>query len=60
MARYFMGDTRLGWLEKMMMDPSRTPSTRIDPRKNRPQKKLPCSYQVKPRPTERKEVVWTM
>ena len=41
MARYFMSDTRLGWLEKMMMDPSRTPFTRTDPRRNRPQKKPP-------------------
>ena len=27
MARYFMGDTRLAGLERMMMDPSRSPST---------------------------------
>ena len=33
MARYFMGDTRLAGLERMMMDPSRSPSTRIDTRK---------------------------
>ena len=42
MARYFMGDTRLAGLERMMMDPSRSPSTRTDTRKKRPQKKLPC------------------
>ena len=30
MARYFMGDTRLAGLERMMMDPSRSPSTRTD------------------------------
>lgn len=39
MTKYFMGDTRLGWLEKMMMDPSRTSPTRIDSRRNKPQKK---------------------
>lgn len=48
MAKYFMGDTRLGWLEKMMMDPSRTSSTRSDPRRNKPQKKPPCNRTVKP------------
>ncbi|MEY8259665.1 hypothetical protein AALA80_04890 [Oscillospiraceae bacterium 50-60] len=48
MARYFMGDTRLAGLERMMMDPSRTPSIRNDTRKKRPQKKLPCSRPVKP------------
>ena len=41
MARYFMGDTRLAGLERMMMDPSRTPLTRTDTRKKRPQKKPP-------------------
>ncbi len=50
MARYFMSDTRLGWLEKMMMDPFRTPSTRTDPRRNRPQKKPPCNRPVEPQP----------
>ena len=25
MARYFMGDTRLGWLERMMMEPPNPP-----------------------------------
>ena len=43
MARYFMGDTRLAGLERMMMDPSRTPPTRTDTRKKRPQKKPPRS-----------------
>lgn len=52
MARYFMGDTRLAGLERMMMDPSRTPSTRIDSRKKRPQKKLPCNRPAKPQPRE--------
>ena len=35
-----------------MMDPSRSPSTRIDTRKKRPQKKLPCNRPVKPRQRE--------
>lgn len=42
MARYFMGDTRLAGLERMMMDPSRRPSNRSDTRRKRPQKKLHC------------------
>ena len=52
MARYFMGDTRLAGLERMMMDPSRSPPTRTDTRKKRPQKKPPRSQPVKPRPRE--------
>lgn len=52
MARYFMGDTRLAGLERMMMDPSRSASTRIDTRKKRPQKKLPCNRPAKPRQRE--------
>ena len=52
MARYFMGDTRLAGLERMMMDPSRSPSTRTDTRKKRPQKKLPCNRSVKSRQRE--------
>ena len=48
MARYFMGDTRLAGLERMMMDPSRTPPTRTDTRKKRPQKKPSRSQPVKP------------
>ena len=35
-----------------MMDPSRSPSTRTDTRKKRPQKKLPCNRPVKPRQRE--------
>ena len=54
MARYFMGDTRLGWLEKMMMDPSRTPPTRTDSRRTRPQTTPPCNRTVKPQTTGRK------
>ena len=53
MARYFMGDTRLAGLERMMMDPSRTVPTRnTDTRKKRPQKKLHCNRPVKPRQRE--------
>ena len=53
MARYFMGDTRLAGLERMMMDPSRTVPTRnTDTRRKRPQKKLPCNRPVKPRQRE--------
>ena len=49
MARYFMNDTRLAGLERMMMDPSRTVPTRnTDTRKKRPQKNLPCNRPVKP------------
>ncbi len=46
MPRYFMSDTRLGWLEKMMMDSSRPFPPRITPRQKTPQKKLPCSRPV--------------
>ena len=52
MARYFMGDTRLAGLERVMMDPSRRPSNRSDTRRKRPQKKLPCDRPAKPRPRE--------
>ena len=52
MAQYFMGDTRLAGLERMMMDPSRSPSTRTDTRKKSPQKRLPCNRPVKPRQRE--------
>ena len=52
MARYFMGDTRLAGLERMMLDTSRTPSVRTDTRKKRPQKKLPFSRPVKPQSRE--------
>ena len=52
MPRYFMGDTRLAGLERMMMDPARTPSIRTDTRKKRPQKKPPRSQPTKPRSRE--------
>lgn len=48
MARYFMGNTRLAGLERMMMDPSRSPSARTDTRRKIPQKKLPCNRSAKP------------
>ena len=43
MARYFMGDTRLAGLERMMMDPSRTPPTRTDrhPEEETPEEAAP-------------------
>ena len=47
-----MGDTRLAGLERMMMDSSRTPSTRTDTRKKRSQKEPPRSQPAKPRSRE--------
>ena len=41
-----------GACDDAMMDPSRTPSTRTNTRKKRPQKKLPCSRPVKPQSRE--------
>ena len=52
MARYFMGDTRLAGLERMMMDSSRPSTLHSNPRQKRPQKKPPRSQPVKPRPRE--------
>ena len=43
MARYFMGDTCLAGLERMMMDPSRRVPIQTDTRRKRPQKKPPRS-----------------
>ncbi len=40
MARYFMGDTRLAGLERMMMDPSRR-CDRDDPRTVRRERPAP-------------------
>ena len=48
MARYFMGDTRLAGLERIMMDPSRSPAVPTDTRRKIPQKKLPCDRPAKP------------
>lgn len=52
MARYFMGDTRLAGLERMMMDPNRTPSSRTSTQKKGPQKKPPRSQSAKPHSRE--------
>lgn len=52
MARYFMSDTRLGWLEKMMMDTSRPSPPRSFPQRKGPQKKPPRSQPVKPHSRE--------
>ena len=53
MSKYFMGDTKLSGLERMMMDPSRTPSTRTGTREKRPQKKPLHSQPAKPCTRER-------
>ena len=49
MARYFMSDTRLAGLERMMMEPSRRPPGSTDVRKKKPKAKP-----VKPRSHKRK------
>ena len=41
MPKYFMGGTRLGGLERMMMDSSRSAPDCLDPREKKPQKKPP-------------------
>jgi len=38
MARYFMGDTRLGWLERMMMEPPNPPRPNTAPKQKGRQK----------------------
>ena len=58
MTRYFMGDTRLAGLERMMMDPARTPSTRTDTRKKRPQKKPPQKKPPRSQPTKPRSREW--
>ncbi len=40
MARYFMGGTRLAWLERMMIAPSKPMPPRTTPQQSVPQKKL--------------------
>ena len=48
MARYFMRDTRLAALERMIMDPSRTATIcNTDIRRQRPQKKQIRSQAIK-------------
>ena len=54
MGKYFMGGTRLGGLERMMMDPGRTTPVHTAPRRKKPQKKLPCDRPVRPHSSERK------
>ncbi len=39
MPKYFMGGTRLGGLERMMMDPSRPAPDCVAPQKKKPRKK---------------------
>ena len=51
MAKYFMGNTRLGNLERMMMDPSRSAPSRTQSQKNRPCKKPISGQPDQPRPT---------
>ena len=53
MARYFMSDTRLAGLERMMMDPSRKPPGRTDVRKKKPKTKPVYGQLVKPRSYKR-------
>lgn len=38
MARYFMSDTRLGWLERMMREPPKPPRPNTAPRQKGRQK----------------------
>ena len=45
MPKYFMWDTRLSGLERMMMDPPRSASA--EPERNRPRKKAPASQPLK-------------
>ena len=52
MSRYFMQSTRLGWAERMMMDPSRHPTGRNDPQI--PRQKRSSDKTVKPFPSEQK------
>lgn len=46
MSRYFMQSTRLGWAERMMMDPSRSPTDHNDTQS--PRQKRPCDKSAKP------------
>ncbi len=52
MPKYFMGGTRLGGLERLMMDPSRSGK---EPRRYRPPKKPVRSQPPKARSSGRKE-----
>ena len=53
MPKYFMGGTRLGGLERMMMDPSRSAPDCPDPPK-KPQKKPPRDQPAAPYPPEQR------
>ena len=53
MPKYFMGGTRLGGLERMMMDPSRSAPDCVDPPK-KPQKKPPRDQPAAPHPPEQR------
>ena len=46
MSRYFMQGTRLAWAERMMMDPSRSPTDHNDTQSSR--QKRPCDKSAKP------------
>jgi len=48
MPKYFMGDTRLSSLERMMMDPSRSAASPAESRRNQPQKKTQTAQPAKP------------
>jgi len=54
MGKYFMQDSRHAAFERMMMDPSRSTPIRAGQRKERPQKKPPCSRSFRLRSSERK------
>ena len=54
MPKYFMGGTRLGGLERMMMDSSRPAPDCVDPRKKKPQKKPPHDQPAAPHPPEQR------
>ncbi len=57
MSRYFMGDTRLAGLERMMMDPSRPVPSRTGSRQKGRRKKMPHSRPAKPRKKVKEEGV---
>ena len=54
MPKYFMGGTRLGGLERMMMDSSRSAPDCLDPREKKPQKKPPHDQPAALHPPEQK------
>ena len=54
MARYFMGDTRLEGLERMMMSSSRRPPAPLPPRQKGRQRKTAHSWPASPTVSKRK------